>query len=170
MRVNFNVVGGPRLAQKLQSLTGLARKIMIPVVAKYALKIQSQARRTVAVDMGDTRRSIITRFVGDGLTAAVGSDAKSARWVEEGTGPAAGHDRYFPPPDALLPWMSRHGITPKPGQTDMDVAWSIARAIYRKGIKGRPFLEPAFQDVAPDFVAAANKELAAGLLDLSKEA
>lgn len=160
--INGTVKGAAELARKLKKLTGLPRLMMIPLVAKYALKIQGAARKAVKVDQGFTRGSILTTFSGGALTAEIGSTQKTAVWIEQGTGPAAGHAKYFPPPDALLPWMSRHGITPKKGETQMGIAWMIARSIYNKGTKPSPFLGPAFDEYAPQFVEAAKLELGKG--------
>lgn len=44
----------------------------------------------------------------------------------------------MPPRGALLPWMARHGW-------DEADEYILLRSIARKGIKGRPYMEPAFR-------------------------
>lgn len=150
--INLRVAGQALLASKLKRLVGLPRQILGVLVAKYALKIQGTARRGVKVDQGITRASIFAHMFSRGLSASIGSDQKTALWIEKGTRP------HFPPPDALIPWCRRHGMEP-------GAEWAVARAIAKRGTKPNPFLEPAFLEHAPDFVAEANKTLADGLTE-----
>jgi len=48
----------------------------------------------------------------------------------------------MPPPDALRPWMSTHGI---PAEAE----FLIRRTIAENGIKASPYIEPAFRAVGP---------------------
>lgn len=144
-KINLKVEGLQLLAFKLSKLVGIPRGVMIPLVAKYALKIQNGARRAVRVDLGVTRASIITAFIGDGLTAEIGSNQKAAVYLEEGTRP------HMPPVEALKGWCERHGMA--------GAEWAVARAIKRRGTRARPFLEPAFKEEAPEFVKEASAEL-----------
>lgn len=45
----------------------------------------------------------------------------------------------FPPTSALMGWAARHK---KPDLTDKQWAFLIARAIFRRGLRGRAFFEP----------------------------
>ena len=153
--ITSKVVGAEVLSRRLKALVGIPRMLMIPIVAKYALQLQTLARQLVSVDLGDTRRSILTQFLGQGLTASIGSNAKTAVWLEKGTRP------HFPPPSALAPWCARHGM--KPG-----AEWAVARKIAQVGTKATPFLEPAFLQVAPYFVGEANAQLGAGIEDVTR--
>lgn len=154
-QITAKVVGADVLARRLKALVGIPRMLMVPIVAKYALQLQTLARQLVKVDLGDTRRSILTQFLGQGLTAAIGSDAKTAVWLEKGTKP------HFPPPSALAPWCARHGM--KPG-----AEWAVARKIALVGTKPSPFLEPAFLQVAPYFVGEANAQLGQAIENVTR--
>lgn len=145
-KISLRINGLPDLERRLKNLVGLPVLVIVPILAKWALKIQSMARRTVAVDQGVTRASILTAFTGRGLTAEVGSDQKAAVWLEEGTRP------HFPPPDALIPWVKRHGLPP-------GTEWAIARKIAQRGTPPRPFLLPAYDENAPQFVLEAKSAL-----------
>ena len=150
--ISFKVDGLDTLARRLKNLVGLPRLIIIPIVAKYALAIQSQAKRLVSVDQGITRASILTEYLGAGLTSQIGSEQKTAVWLEMGTAP------HMPPPAALAPWCRRHGMEP-------GAEWAIARHIAIYGTKAEPFLEPAFMEQAPLFVDDVNAELGKGIED-----
>lgn len=135
------VEGYKELVATLTGLVGLPVQVMRPIIAKYALKLQGIARRTVKVDQGFTRASIITAFIGNqDLSADIGSAQKTAPWIEFGTRP------HFPPPDALIPWVRRHGMPDS-------AAFAIARKIAQRGTPASPFLGPAFDEVAPQLVS-----------------
>ena len=45
------------------------------------------------------------------------------------------------PIEALIPWMKRKNIVPRKGQTYNSVAYAIQQAIFKAGIKARPFTQ-----------------------------
>lgn len=61
-----------------------------------------------------------------------------AVFVHEGTGPAVGRPRYFPPVSALEGWAARKLGDPK-------LAYVVARSIHQKGTKPTKFLEKPFK-------------------------
>lgn len=77
-------------------------------------------------------------------------DAPHGRYIEEGTGPAAGHAKYMPPPGALRQWVSR-----KFGIHDPEAVAEVERAvrwkIYMKGTEAQPFMRPAFRKVSREW-------------------
>lgn len=109
---------------------------------------------------GNLRESIDTRPMEDLGPDEVGHEARAgvqhAVFVEEGTGPAAGHGRYYPNPDALLAVLThsprsrgykwaRKGSAKRGGQ-EVELwlrsrAWAMS--IYAKGTRPRPFMRPA---------------------------
>lgn len=75
-------------------------------------------------------------------------DAPHGAFLEYGTGPAAGHAKYMPPPGALRQWVLRKlGIRDEEAIADVEraVRWKI----YMKGTEAQPFMHPAYQAVAP---------------------
>jgi hypothetical protein len=59
------------------------------------------------------------------------------RWVDSGRRPRA----RKVPVEALLKWMKKKNITPGYGQTYNGVAFAIQNAIYKAGIKARPYTQ-----------------------------
>lgn len=68
-------------------------------------------------------------------------------YIENGTGPAVGHDQYMPPPGALRQYLQRKlGVS----GDELDKAEAAVRwKIYMKGTKPQPFMKPAYDSVAP---------------------
>jgi len=72
------------------------------------------------------------------------------RFKEEGTGPAAGHDKYMPPVKVILEWMKHRGIGASQKTagtrglaTMAHIAYAIRWHIYQHGTLPHPFLAPA---------------------------
>lgn len=93
--------------------------------------------------MGDLKASIeslqdTAKFP---LYARVFTDEPQGRWMEYGTGllsedPLSAHHAYFPPPAALEPWATDHGLN----------AWAVAAGIHaRGGTEPRHFFRDAEQ-------------------------
>ncbi len=140
-------------------------------VARSALTVVSQAKLNAsskkAVDTGLMRKSIHARFPTEenGFVAEVATVGTGyARHVEDGTGLAAGHGPYRAPPPvrALIPWVRRHvgilGIKGKrKGDAILSAAFALSRVIFKRGIKPRPFLVPAWEEERPRFLSAVKK-------------
>lgn len=94
--------------------------------------VTREARKHTPTDQGTTRASITPSVMVKGNTTVgvVGSKLKSALWVEKGTRP------HWPPIAALEPWARRHGT----------IAFLVARAISKRGMKGHHMLENALED------------------------
>jgi len=91
-----------------------------------------EARKNTPEDTGATKESITpsVRSLSNGIEGVVGSNKKSALWVEKGTRP------HWPPLRAVEGWAQRHGMT----------AYLVALSISRKGTKGHHMLERALDD------------------------
>lgn len=89
--------------------------------------LSNEAKQAAPVDEGRLRAAIHERLVRDptGLAVEVTSDVEYAAAVHNGSRP------HFPPVIALSGWTKRHG-----GGS----AFVVARAISKRGTKGRPFL------------------------------
>lgn len=124
--------------------------------------VAAAARLGVKRDIFATlRNSIHVARLGGLPPDAVGSEARTAvgyaRYVEDGTGPAAGRPRYFPNPDSLLQylthsrstrgfkWAGKAGSAARGGQEAQlrDQAFAWARSIWLKGTRAHPYMGPA---------------------------
>jgi HK97 gp10 family phage protein len=90
------------------------------------------AKQNAPVDLNDLRSSIkpSIRRTKTTVLGVVGSNVKYAPFMEMGTKP------FWPKVDALQPWARRHGMS----------AFLVARAIARRGLKPRKYLQRAFED------------------------
>lgn len=93
------------------------------------LLVAGDAKRNAPVDRGVTRASITPSVESrnNSTTGVVGSNQLSALIMERGARP------HWPPVAALETWARRHGMN----------AFLVARAISRRGIKARLFLQKA---------------------------
>ena len=133
----------------------------------WAASVVAADARRKAPTLFSTLKESINAVREESLQRVVRSDAKSntksgvkyARYVEEGTGPAAGHARYYPNPDALLEVLraspssrgykwAKKGSRKRGGQ-DVELwlrsrAWAMA--IYARGTRPHPFMRPALEE------------------------
>lgn len=63
------------------------------------------------------------------------------RYVENGRGPGKP-----PPMMAILEWIQRYKIKSRDGLSDTQLAFAIANAIARRGIRPRPFLQQGINE------------------------
>lgn len=98
------------------------------------LLVTRSARKNAPVDTGVLRASIMpgSRQQGDVTVGVVGSNVSYAPFMELGTRP------HWPPIAALETWARRHGT----------VAFLVARAIARRGLRPRRYLQRALDDNA----------------------
>ena len=147
--------------KKLMLMSGVIKRNVREVVLDSSKAIQKDARSRAPSDTGRLRRSIQFRKHNEGLTGVVYTRTTSAggrsgvsyaHLVEWGSGsfynPVAvgrrgGGGPYRPPAGGLLgAWAKRKGLP----------AFPVARGLgLRGGVKGRPFLFPAFQGERPRF-------------------
>lgn len=124
---------------------------MLNAFRDCTLIIQRDARIGSPVDTGRLRASITpeVRTEGDDVLGVVGSNVAYAPYMELGT------KAHMPPIAALETWARRHGTS----------AFLVARAISRRGIKARRFLQGAFEknkDRIIKRIERAVKEIAEG--------
>lgn len=108
----------------------LYRPAMKQLLTDAAVLAERTAREAAPKDTSALARSITSQV--QPLAARVYSTLAYASVMEEGRRPGA----KMPPPQALLGWMSRHGMS---GVSP----FVLARAISRRGIKGRFFFQKA---------------------------
>lgn len=114
-----------------RKLTTIARPALERVVQRSAPIAESLARQEAPRDTGGIAQSLHAQV--RGLEMNVRSAHPGALAVEFGR-----HSTQMPPVSALRAWASRHGI-------DDSAVFPIARAIARRGIKGRFFMRRAKQ-------------------------
>lgn len=96
-----------------------------------SLLIEGTARGLAPKDTGRLAGSITHQITGGGanLTSKIGPSVAYGLFAEKGR--RAGTP---PPVGAVRGWATRHGMNP----------YVLARAIGRKGTKGKPYMRPAF--------------------------
>ena len=130
----------------------LSPDLYLPAIAtllqQAALLGEREARGLVPKDTSALARSLIGEVTGP-LTARVYSPLAYAVVMDQGRAAGA----TMPPPDALLGWMSRHGIP-------ASARFVIARGIGRRGIRGRFFMKAAMQAVTETLPRLAESAVA----------
>lgn len=124
-------------------------------LALGAEEVARDAKRNAPKLYSTLANSIRAERVG-ALHYRVSTGMNYARGVEEGTGPAAGKARYYPNPESLLQYLQmspqmRRFEWKRKGSLMRDLqeavlplrAKQMAWAIYMKGTKARPFMQPA---------------------------
>ena len=103
-------------------------------MTETAIFIQSRARENAPKDMGVLTNSIGYEVNPFQATVTAGTNLTYAATMEYGRAPGSA----MPPQGALLPWMGRHGI-------DLSLEYVIRRAIARKGIVGKRYMQRALE-------------------------
>ena len=82
----------------------------------------------------------VRRDGGSPIEVLVGPTAEHTEYVHDGTGPAAGNDRYMPPEGVLRDWIVERGFAS--GLGSLDEREDLLRwHIYQHGTQPNPFLE-----------------------------
>lgn len=138
VHLTYTVKGLEEIVRNLANTAELIGPPLRTALTKSALLVEGQAKRLVPVDTGNLRRTITHRVdrAPVPLFAEVGTNASYARTVHDGRRAGAAP----PPTSALAGWASRHGIP-------SNRVYLVARAIGRKGIRKRPFLQVALNSL-----------------------
>lgn len=131
MRLEFR--GVQATIENIQRVGRQLNRLDAPI-REATLLVTRSARKNAPVDTGVLRASIMpgSRRQGDITVGVVGSNVHYAPFMELGTRP------HWPPIDALETWARRHGTT----------AFLVARAIARRGLRPRRYLQRALDDNA----------------------
>lgn len=144
-------LGGSRVVE------GVMDAIVGRTVGRLLTIGERSARSGAPKDTGGGARSIVSQQ--SGLTGEVSSPLIAVSVMDQGRRPGA----TMPPPAALVPWVRRHGLgigaswsvtsrrrlgsrTTQRSQ-DLEAAFLIARAIGRRGIRGKGFFAQAANDM-----------------------
>ena len=133
MPLDDSVRGLIETRQRLEQLSiDLVGKPMVDAMRQATFLVEGDAKRNAPVDTGQLKSSIASEVrpgvEGKSVEGVVGSNKSYAPYMELGTKP------HFPPPAALQVWAKRHGVN----------AFVVARAISRRGLKPRKYLQRAF--------------------------
>ena len=125
-----------KIAQAAADLHG---RPMVDAMRDATLMVTRYARQDAPVDTGRLRASITpdVRVQDQTIIGVVGSNVAYAPFMELGTRP------HWVPAGALDVWARRHGMT----------AFVVARAIARRGLAARRFLQGAVEKAADWIVA-----------------
>jgi len=155
MSVEFHVEGLDKLEKDLRE-AGKKSPEAVRQAMRYSLQLLArQAKLNAPVDMGILRGSIgdeakqgilEVKGLGAEIVGKVGSRVVYALPQEIGRQPGK-----MPPPAALEEWAGRHGMA--------GMGFVIARAIGRRGMKGRHYLENAAKDKAGEVVELFRRKL-----------
>lgn len=152
MKLKVELIGGKEISDLLKRIPKEKEAEIKAEVGDVALKIRNRAqaylRSQATIDTGNARNSTIAEFSPKGIESEIGTVAPYAPYIEYGAGPAAGHGRFFPPPDALEAWARHHGF---------DSAWPICKIIWERGLRPRPYLMPAYDDFASELIIRIEK-------------
>jgi hypothetical protein len=159
--------------------SGIAREAKQRLVTQVSRATTGQLARSIGTNKPHTEGG--TRVIDVGITTAAGGDGAVAPFhyalaVEFGR--KAG--KRMPPSNALLRFV-RLVIKPRPTPTKgksrrstkdrtqaliKSVAFLVARAIGKKGIKARPYMRPSFERIWPMMMGVYREKLAARLKNI----
>lgn len=135
--------------QRLQQVPGVVAAETRRAMEASLVLIEADARTLARRDVGRLQGSISYQISGSFplLEGRVGPSIGYGVNVEYGRRPGA----RMPPVEALMGWVSRHFQDQGPGVARMGQAalrrraFALARAIARRGIPARPFMQPAYE-------------------------
>lgn len=134
------VVNVPEVIRRNRQLLEAFAKAVNGEVFRAAVETTNLARQKVPVDTGYLRANIREELVSNYQAVVSTGDADYAAAVEFGTSP------HWPNIEALKRW-AYHKLG------DEKLAYPVARRIAMAGTEERPYLRPAFEEVAPKLKA-----------------
>lgn len=148
MKVSISVTGLKEIQQEVVRMSKRQRENLRKETHATGLDVQRKAKEKLksmgAWDLGNLANSIMTDMVASGEICEVGPQAPYGPYVEYGARP------HFPPPDALEGWAKRHGF---------ESAWPICKAIAERGLKARPYLHPAYEEIIRGYLMRLKRAL-----------
>ena len=150
MITGIELKGTPELARALAGVKANAHLAIGAALYQEAEAIMADSKRLVPVDQGILRNSGFvnppetyvneTTSGGSGIMVEMGygGAAPYGLWLHEGTGPAVGRPAFFPPVAPFREWAKRV-------LGDESLGFVIARAVGRRGLTPRKFLETPFK-------------------------
>jgi phage gpG-like protein len=151
MSFDIDFIGLDAFEAEMIKAPEIVKEEMLRGIDKLTLGGQALSMKNVGVDTGHLRRSITTKkatFAGGSAMGSWGTNVPYAKFHE--TGRSAGR---MPPVGAMQAWATRHGAN----------AFLIARAIGRRGTKGKWYMRDAADTIRPK-VQAEFKAVAARIV------
>lgn len=141
------------LEQRLAAMPGVLARELRTAMQTFLILVEGDARLGAPRDIGRLAGSISHSIRGTGLdiSGTVGPSARYGAAQEFG----AHFPGKMPPVDALIPWVRRHplGVLPRRGASRQSAlrsqAFLLARAIKRRGLRARPYMQPAYAKNRP---------------------
>ena len=149
-KVTIDIAGDSRLVNLLSSNRPVPKPVQRAVTA-IGNDIAQEAKSLAPVDTGALRSSISSKFSTTPLARSiVVANVAYAQFVHDGRRPGS------PPPTAAVAgWARRKGLNP----------YLVARAIGRRGIKGRPF----FTDAVKKIVTQVSNHLRVAVSEIERD-
>lgn len=141
--IEISFEGAAEVAERFGAPDVIERPLT-DLVRNAGLIAERAAREGMPKDTSEGARSIVSQV--SGLEAKVSSPLVHVAVMDQGRSPGS----RPPPPEALLGWMRRKGIPE-------EMAFPLARAIGRRGIKGRFFYAKGIKAVEADVPRLVNK-------------
>lgn len=159
--LSINVIGDEEVKKYMENLAPRMKAELRRAVSDTARIMEGDAKKFAPVDQGRLRSSIYTVVDADGMGAIVGPSLPPIDIVMEMGRKPGGR---MPPVSAIIPWVHRHGMTPRiraknvfvagrnvgkeTAQNAYDanvrsIAFLIARSIARKGTRPRRYMQMA---------------------------
>ena len=163
MSVTIRIEGDKEMAAVLVRLGVEAPMAAAAALFQEAELIMARSKEYVPVDQAILRTSghvqkPVIRSDGASVTMGYGGAAAPyAVYVHEGIGPAVGRPAFMPPAKVFEGWVRRNI-----GGTEQEIrriAFLVARAVGRRGLKPTKFLERAMNEAAPGTRARVAKRL-----------
>ena len=148
MQIDVRIEGLEKLQAGIVSGPATLASEVRTAMTAGSILVEGTARSLAPKDTGRTAGSINYAITGSGanLQSKIGPSVAWGIVIEQGRRPGA----KPPPVKALQPWARRHGIPD--GRVFL-----IARAIGRRGIKARPFLQPSLEQNTAKIIALFEK-------------
>lgn len=149
-KVTISLNGDSRLVNLLNNKRPVPKPVQ-KAIAAIGNDIADEARALAPVDTGALRSSISSKFSTTPLARSiVVANVSYAQYVHDGRKPGS------PPPTAAVAgWARKKGLNP----------YLVARAIGRRGIKGRPF----FTDAVKKIVSRISNHLHAAVSEIERD-
>ncbi len=138
------ILGLNEQLKKLHGFDVIADRHLLGAMARSVLVIQANVKPLTPVFRGRLRNNIESKTERESVGSIVGRvfstvDEVYPAVMEFGRRPGA----RMPPPSALERWV--HLVLGVPTAEARGVAYTVARGIARKGIKGRRFMQRGFE-------------------------
>ena len=151
-RLSVQLIGSKELAAALAAAKGRAEAEAGRALYLEAEAVMAESKRLVPVDMGTLRNSGLVNppKTENGITEVQlgygGASSAYALFIHEGVGPAVGRPAFMPPVAPFKEWAKRV-------LGDESLGFVIARAVGRRGLAPRKFLEIPLKNRASTMAA-----------------